>query len=147
MYHRLIKIINRTLDVLFSRFLCVSFTIILRQKPKGVKCSRRRTDSFSVFVHRPTPFPHFSSTLYPLFLPFFFLTFPVTPFPLHPSTSTLPLPPFPLLPLLPSFPLKASKKSFKYFQVGLKRQAPEKFNIDSTSRNLLRIGLGLSFRK
>ena len=30
--HRLIKITDRTLDVVFSRFLCVTFTITLRQQ-------------------------------------------------------------------------------------------------------------------
>ena len=41
--HRLIKITDRTLDVVFSIIMCVSFTITLRQKPKGVTLSRRRT--------------------------------------------------------------------------------------------------------
>ena len=31
-----------------SSFMCVSFTITLRQKPKGVTRSRRRTSSLSV---------------------------------------------------------------------------------------------------
>ena len=34
--HRLIKITDRTLDVVFSRFRGFSFTITLSQKPKGV---------------------------------------------------------------------------------------------------------------
>ena len=34
--HRLIKITDRTLDVIFSRFRGFSFTITPRQKPKGV---------------------------------------------------------------------------------------------------------------
>ena len=34
--HRLSKITDRTLDVVFSRFSSISFTITLRQKPKGV---------------------------------------------------------------------------------------------------------------
>ena len=41
--HRLIKITDRTLDIVFSRFMCVSFTIIQRKKPKVVMRSRRRT--------------------------------------------------------------------------------------------------------
>ena len=40
---RLIKITNRTLDFVFSRFISISFIITLRQKPKGVTRSRRRT--------------------------------------------------------------------------------------------------------
>ena len=44
--HRLIKIIDRTLDVVFSRFGRNSFTITLRQ-------SRRRTGSlYLVIIHR-----------------------------------------------------------------------------------------------
>jgi len=46
--HRLIKITDRTLDVVFSRFMCIPFTFTLRQKPKGVTRSRRRTGSLSV---------------------------------------------------------------------------------------------------
>ena len=42
--HRLIKITDRTPGVVFSRFMCVSFTITLRQKPKGVTHSLRRTE-------------------------------------------------------------------------------------------------------
>ena len=45
--HRFIKLTDRTLDVVFSIFLRVSFTITLRQKPKGVTFSRRR-DSLSL---------------------------------------------------------------------------------------------------
>ena len=33
--HRLIKITDRALDVVFSRFISISITITLRQKPKG----------------------------------------------------------------------------------------------------------------
>ena len=40
--HRFIQMIDRTLDVVFSRFLCVTFTIFLRQQFKGVVCSLRR---------------------------------------------------------------------------------------------------------
>ena len=43
---------NRTLDAVFSRFLCVSFTITMRKQPKGVTRSRRRTVSLSVFFLR-----------------------------------------------------------------------------------------------
>ena len=46
--HRLIKITERTLDVVFSIFMCVSFTITLKQKPKGVTLSQRRTGSLSI---------------------------------------------------------------------------------------------------
>ena len=46
--HRLIKITDRTLDVVFSRFMCIPFIFTLRQKPKGVARSRRRTGSLSV---------------------------------------------------------------------------------------------------
>ena len=35
LYHRLIKITDRKLDVVFSRFRGFSFTITLRQTPKG----------------------------------------------------------------------------------------------------------------
>ena len=44
-YHRLFKITERTLDVVFSRFISISYTITLRQNPKGVTRSRIRTDS------------------------------------------------------------------------------------------------------
>jgi len=47
-HHRLIKITDRTLNVVLSRCLCVSFILTLRQKPKGVTRSRRRTGSLSV---------------------------------------------------------------------------------------------------
>ena len=40
--HRLIKITDNTLDADFSRFGWDSFTITLRQKPRGVSRSRRR---------------------------------------------------------------------------------------------------------
>ena len=50
--HILIKITDSILDVVFSRFMCVTFTITLRPQPKGVKRSRRRTDSLSVFFLR-----------------------------------------------------------------------------------------------
>ena len=43
--HRLIIITDRTLDVVFSKFGLNSFTITLRQKPRGVSRSRRRTGS------------------------------------------------------------------------------------------------------
>ena len=46
--HRLIKITDRSLNVVFSRFICFSFTITLRPKPKGVTRGRRRTDFLSV---------------------------------------------------------------------------------------------------
>ena len=36
--HRLINKTDRTLDVVFSRFSGFSFTITLRQRPKGVMC-------------------------------------------------------------------------------------------------------------
>ena len=39
------KITDRTLDVGFLGFMCASFTITLRQKPKGVTRSQRRTGS------------------------------------------------------------------------------------------------------
>ena len=42
--HGYIKITDRTPGVVFSRFMCVSFTITLRQKPKGVTHSLRRTE-------------------------------------------------------------------------------------------------------
>ena len=45
--HKLIEIKNRTLDVVFSRFISISFTITLRQRPKGVTRSRHRTGSLS----------------------------------------------------------------------------------------------------
>ena len=41
-HHRLIKKTDRTLDVAFSRFEWNSFTITLRQNPRGVSRSRRR---------------------------------------------------------------------------------------------------------
>ena len=40
--HRLIKITDRALDVVFSRFRGLSFTLTLRQKPKGVPRKQRR---------------------------------------------------------------------------------------------------------
>ena len=40
---RLIKMINRTMDVVFTRSGWNSFIITLRQKPRGVSRSRRRT--------------------------------------------------------------------------------------------------------
>ena len=46
--HRLIKITDRTLGVIFSRYMCVLFTIILRQMSKGVLRSRRKTGYLSV---------------------------------------------------------------------------------------------------
>ena len=46
--HRLIKITDITLDVVFSRFICIWFTMTLRQKSTGVKRSRCRTGSRSV---------------------------------------------------------------------------------------------------
>ena len=46
--HRSVKITDKTLNVVFSRFVFLSFTITLRQKPKGVMCSRRRTGSLCV---------------------------------------------------------------------------------------------------
>ena len=49
--HRLIKITDRTLDVVFSRFLCVSFTITWKLKPKGVTRSRRLTGFLSVLFY------------------------------------------------------------------------------------------------
>ena len=48
--HRLIKITDSTLCVVFSRFMCVSCTITLRQKLKGDTRSRRRTVSLSVEI-------------------------------------------------------------------------------------------------
>ena len=36
---------DRTLDVVFSRFISISFTITLWQKPKGIARSRLRTGS------------------------------------------------------------------------------------------------------
>ena len=50
--HRLIKITDRTLDVVFSRFGWNFFTITLRQKPRGVSRSRRRTGSFCLEILR-----------------------------------------------------------------------------------------------
>ena len=51
--HRLIKITDRTLDVVFSRFMCIPFIFTLRQKPKGVVRSRRRTGSLRIVIlHR-----------------------------------------------------------------------------------------------
>ena len=46
--HRLIKKTDRTLNVVFLRFMCFSFTITLSQEPKRVTRSRRRTGSLSV---------------------------------------------------------------------------------------------------
>ena len=46
--HRLMKIADRTLDVVLSRFIRISFIITLRQKPKGVTHSRHGADSLSV---------------------------------------------------------------------------------------------------
>ena len=46
--HRLIKIIERTLDVVFSRIMCVLLTITLKQKPKVVTPSWCRTGSLSL---------------------------------------------------------------------------------------------------
>ena len=48
MYHRKIKITDKTLDVVFSRFMYFPFTITMRQKPKGVMPSLRRTGSLCV---------------------------------------------------------------------------------------------------
>ena len=45
---KLIKITDRTLDVVFSRCMCFSVIMTLRQKPKKVMRSRRRTGSLSV---------------------------------------------------------------------------------------------------
>ena len=50
-FYRLIKITDSTLDVVFSRFMCVSFTITLKLKPKGVTRSRRRTGSLCLSKH------------------------------------------------------------------------------------------------
>ena len=51
--HRLIKIKDRTLDVVFSIFQWNSFTITLRQKPGGVMRSLNRTSSLClVILHR-----------------------------------------------------------------------------------------------
>ena len=51
--HRLTKMIDRTLGVIFSRYMCVTvlFTIILRQMSKGVLRIRRKTGSLSVELH------------------------------------------------------------------------------------------------
>jgi len=49
---RLIKMINRTMDVVFTRSGWNSFIITLRQKPRGVSRSRRRTSSLCL---RETP--------------------------------------------------------------------------------------------
>ena len=59
MAHRLIKITDRTLNVVFLRFRGFSFTITQRQYPKGVRRSRRRTDSLCLVILRRlrvTPF-------------------------------------------------------------------------------------------
>ena len=48
MYHRKIKITDKTLDVVFSRFMYFPFTITMRQKPKGVMLGLRRTGSLCV---------------------------------------------------------------------------------------------------
>ena len=40
--HRLIKNKDRSLEVVFSRFMCFSFTITMRLKPKGVTLSTER---------------------------------------------------------------------------------------------------------
>ena len=49
--HRLIKITDGTVDVVFSRFMCVSFTITLRQKPKEVTSIL----SLCLVIQRVTP--------------------------------------------------------------------------------------------
>ena len=55
--HRLIKITDRTLDVVFSRFRGVSFTITLRRTPKGVtRMLRRIVIIFKVWLLILTPF-------------------------------------------------------------------------------------------
>ena len=46
--HKLIKITDRTLDVVFSRFKSFSFTLTQTQKPKEVKRNWRRTFKFSL---------------------------------------------------------------------------------------------------
>ena len=54
--HRLIKITDNTLDADFSRFGWDSFTITLRQKPRGVSRSRRRiTRQREPVLHRLRP--------------------------------------------------------------------------------------------
>ena len=50
--HRLIKITDRTLDVIFSRFGWNASKITLRQKPRGVSRSRRRTGSLCLVIQR-----------------------------------------------------------------------------------------------
>ena len=49
--HRLAKITDRTLGVIFSRYMCVLFSIILRQMSKGVLRILRKTGSLSVELH------------------------------------------------------------------------------------------------
>ena len=56
--HRLIEITGRTLDVVFSRFMWVSLTITLRQKPKGVTRSRRGNKQTIEPVLRRLPVTH-----------------------------------------------------------------------------------------
>ena len=50
--HRLIKITDRTLNVVFSSFGWNSFTITLRQKPREVSRSLRRTGSLCPVILR-----------------------------------------------------------------------------------------------
>ena len=49
---RLIRITDRTLDIVFSKFGCNSFIITLSQKPREVLRSRRKTDSLCLVILR-----------------------------------------------------------------------------------------------